>query len=113
MGILHIVICSAAITTGTVILSSCTSSLPTVPSTKQNCYDISPLRVNAGEGVAVQPGLGMSMNLCAPKPNTLTVEQCINQVRSSRLQGGGKLVFEENSIHSACEGAVRRGPQSR
>jgi len=112
--IMHIrTVCILMMLVSTSLLTSCASPRSTPVAEQRLCYRITPLRVKYGVGIQVQPGFEMAANACGtPKePPRLSVEDCIRGNLEATFPGGGKIVFEEDSVRSACEKAVQRGPQ--
>jgi hypothetical protein len=106
-------VCILMMLASTIILASCASTRSTTVNEPRLCYRITPLRVKYGVGIQVKPGFEMAANACGtPKePPRLSVEDCIRGNLEATFPGGGKIVFEEDSVRSACEKAVQRGPQ--
>jgi len=91
-----------------VTITSCAST----KSTPKECYRLTPLIVKYSTVESFTPGMKLGVTYCKSlELGPLSLEECINNNLEGELPGGLKIIFEEDSVRSACEDAILSGPQ--
>ena len=94
------------------IVSSCAH--PVATSQPQNCYSVGPIRTKYGVGIQIPRGMKLTLNFCFnPEAPPLSLEDCIKKGVNFTTSEGKTIVFEEQDVISACNEAIKRGPEMK